>query len=128
MDQYLDPPAPEPLQLAVRNSIDACAKEMYRTRKTRFKDKYFTKRGGLGNLAALESMPPTGMDIEEWRRLLAFYSREDHLARAERNRTNRSLQPYMGTHGRKSFALHREEWAVSYIFLYCSTYIYIRRL
>ena len=124
MDIYLDPTAPEPLREAVKSSIEADCQGLYRQKKTRFKDKWFTKRGGLDHAAELEDAPPTGMPIEDWRRLLATYTREDRVARAERNRHNRSLQPYMGTHGRKSIAAHRAEYAVSYICLYCSTYIF----
>nr|XP_043611528.1 uncharacterized protein LOC122583164 [Erigeron canadensis] len=104
MDQYLELDEDDPTRKAAKLAFRADAASIYRQRKSKFKSQHFTARGGVGSADTLQTAPPTGMDPEEWGKLLSFYTRDDRVKRAETNKTNRSKQA-VGTQGRRSISL-----------------------
>ena len=101
MDQYLELDEDDPTRKAAKLAFRADAASIYRQRKSKFKSQHFTARGGVGSADTLQTAPPAGMDPEEWRKLLRFYTRDDRVKRAKTNRSKQAV----GTQGRRSISL-----------------------
>jgi hypothetical protein len=104
LQEYLDLPEDHPTRKAALGAFRADCASIYRQRKSRFKSANFTTKGGIESLDTLATAPPAGMELEEWEKLLCFYTREDRVKRAATNKTNRSKQA-VGTQGRRSISL-----------------------
>jgi len=89
------------IRAGVKNGVNGQLLKGYRNGKARFKDSYFTNRGGLDNVVSLREQPPRGMDPRDWNKHVDFYVSESGLRRSEISRTGlskKTLRPRVVGH------------------------------
>ena len=93
----------------VVNGVSTLCAKFYSSSKHKFKERYFTNRGGHNCVGTLRQQPPPDMSLESWNALLDYYTKEENIRRAEVNSANKAKQVYPSYHGSKAYVETRYE-------------------